>query len=118
MLKATQRIHKQKEFDQFFGPVFKKRRGLNLSTPNLIFKFFLGTQKRPRCAFIVSNKVDKRATVRNRIKRQMREIMREQLKFIKCPAEMLIMAQPRIAKAEFKDIKQEILTLLRRARLI
>lgn len=117
MLKKINRINQKKDFDRFFGLNFKKARGLNLSAPNLIMKLLRSEAKAPRFGFIIPNKIDKRSTVRNKIKRQMREIVRFNLPKIKVSVDGLILAKPGIKKLAYRQIEKEIVELFLKARI-
>ncbi len=116
MLKKEQRIHKKKEFDLFFGLNFKKNRGINLSSPNLIFKILFKTTPGSKFGFIVSNQVDKRATARNLIKRRLREIVRLNLNKFKLPIEALILAKIGAKKLEYSALEKELVSLFKKVR--
>ncbi|MFH0779267.1 MAG: ribonuclease P protein component [Parcubacteria group bacterium] len=117
MLKKINRINQEKDFDRFFGLNFKKAHGLNLSAPNLIMKLLKSDLKRSRFGFIIPNKIDKRANVRNRIKRQMREIVRLNLPKIKITVDGLFLVKPGIKKMAYKQIEKEIVELFLKARI-
>ena len=71
------------------------------SCPNGLFQ--------ARYGFIVSKRVGK-AVVRNRVKRRLREIMR-QLK-LKPGIDTILSARPQAAQAEYKALKTDVLNLL------
>ena len=73
----------KKTLINFFGQSFKKHRGRNASSRFAILKTYLNGRDYPRATFIISNKIDKRATARNAMKRQFREIVRKNLPDIK-----------------------------------
>lgn len=70
--------------------------------------------------FAVGKKVHKSAVKRNRIKRQMREVVRSFLKEnrIKAGAMLLFIAKPEILEKEYSIIERSILDTLRKARLL
>lgn len=117
MLQKANRIRKQKEFDRFFGRDFRQRGGFSCSTKNLILKT-LPTDKVLRFGFIISNKVDNRATVRNKIKRRLREMVRLGLPKIKQKKDVLIVVQKGLARMSYTEIKKELGELLNRARML
>lgn len=73
-----------------------------------------------KIAVVVSKKVEKRAVQRNRLKRQMREVIRlllkeEQLR----PGNMLIvMAKPEMIDTPYQDIAQDLIALFDRAKVL
>ena len=73
-----------------------------------------------KIGFLVSKKVDKRAVVRNRLKRQMREVVRLLLLSNKVKPGCLLafVAKPEARTAEYADLEKDILFLLKRLRLL
>lgn len=65
--------------------------------------------------FVVSTKVSKSAVKRNRVKRQMREVVRLLLKEgkIKAGYMLALMAKPEIVGKEYKEIEAEIVASLK-----
>ena len=118
MLQKENRITKKKEFDDFFGKEFKQKKGKTLSSRFLILKYYLAVGKASRIGFIVNNKIDKRATKRNEIKRGLRAVVRAQLTEIKTPLDILVIAKVGSAKVEKSVIKEELLVLLRKVQNI
>ena len=70
--------------------------------------------------FVVSKKIHKSAVKRNRIKRQMREVVRLLIKDgkIKNGFMVSVMAKPQILEAEYKDIEKSVVNVLKRARVL
>ncbi len=118
MLKRINRIGKQKDFDQFFGQNFKKHRGRNASSRFAILKTYLNDRKYPRAAFVISNKIDKRATARNAMKRQFRETVREILPDIKENYDMLFIAKPTAKTASVQALRDDLRRLMKKAGII
>jgi len=73
-----------------------------------------------RVGFVVSTKINKNAVKRNRVKRQMREVVRLLLKEgkIKIGFHIAIIAKTEMLEKEYYEIEKSIVELLRRARLI
>ncbi len=71
-------------------------------------------------AFVVGVKIDKRAVVRNRLKRQMREVVRLLLKENKIQTGffVMIMAKKEMIGVEYAKIDQDITAALRRNHLM
>jgi len=68
-----------------------------------------------RCGFSVSSRVGG-AVIRNRIKRQLREILRSLP--LKTGWDVIIIARPAAAKADFSVLNNEVGNLLSKAQLI
>lgn len=73
-----------------------------------------------KIGFVVPMKISKKAVIRNRIKRQMREVVRLLLKenSIKSGYFMLFLAKKTAIGAEYTDIDDSILDLVRKTRLL
>lgn len=91
MLKRAQRITTTKEMQRVY------RLGKPAHTPALVVKFVLnravGTGVTSRTAFVVSKRVSKKAVDRNRIKRVLRETLREGIKSLPT-GDFLVMVKP------------------------
>lgn len=70
--------------------------------------------------FAVGKKVHKSAVKRNRIKRQMREVVRLLLKDdrLKCGAMLVFVAKPNIVGAGYEEIEKSVTHVLRKAKLL
>lgn len=112
MLQKKFRITKQKEFDRFFGLKFKKKRGQNVAGAVFVVKSLKNDLLLCRFGFIVPNTIDKRATVRNRIKRQLREIVRIKIDKFKAGFDVLIIVKPTAKGKNYKQLETELLKLL------
>lgn len=73
-----------------------------------------------KIGFVVSLKVSKKAVVRNRLKRQMREVVRLLMKDKKISAGYLLVffAKKEMIDQEYGSIEKDLHSLLRRARLL
>jgi len=100
MLPKLYRLRKERDFKilvQQGKSFFLKELGLKYLKNNLDYSRF---------GFVVSTKIDKRATVRNKIKRRLREIIYQNLKKIKLGFDILILTRPEIKKLDFRQIKE------------
>jgi ribonuclease P protein component len=70
-----------------------------------------------RVGFSVSKKVGK-ATVRNRVKRRMREAVRSRLSAVRPGHDLLFVARPAAAGATFLQLGESVEYLLRRTRVL
>jgi len=73
-----------------------------------------------KLGFVVSTKIDKRAVVRNRLKRQMREVVRLLLKQNKLKVGFfgLFMAKKEMVGREYKEIEKDVIDVLRKSKIL
>lgn len=90
---------------KFFDPFFTVR------------MLYADTATTARFAIVISTKVSKKATQRNRLRRILREVLRTQLASIR-PGDYLIQVQPRIMQATEADQRQALLQLLRKSGVV
>jgi ribonuclease P protein component len=117
MLKKTNRLVKKNDFDAIF------KHGKSVYSPVFLLRYRPNQLKYSRLGVIVSNKVSKKATLRNTIKRKIRAIMRLVWQKIKSGEDVVIMASPRIIDQKGKAMDSEKLAnalnqALSRAKLI
>jgi len=96
------RLKKRKDFEAV------KKKGKLVSGP--LFSLLVLKEKSagPKFAFIVSKKIDKRAVVRNKIRRRLAEAVRQILPKISANLKVIFLARPRLKEAKFKDIIREL----------
>lgn len=85
-----------------------KRLGKSYHCP--LFKLSIASQKvsaAPRFGFVISKKIDKRATVRNRIKRLLRQAVRERLEKIPNGFDIVFVVRPNIVGKSYEEINIE-----------
>ncbi|MFH1822796.1 MAG: ribonuclease P protein component [Patescibacteria group bacterium] len=90
MLKKINRLKNDKDFTRVFKTghsCYDRTLSLRMSTNNLGYSRF---------GIVVSNKVSKKAIVRNKIKRQIRAVIGSQLTKIKNGYDVVIITQPAI----------------------
>lgn len=112
MLKKTNRILKNKEFDNVF------KNGKSAYFKILGIKAVKNEQKSSRFGIIISTKVSKKSTRRNRVKRQIREIVKKNLEKIEKNYDFVIIVLPQIKEADFANIEEALIKCLCRLRLI
>jgi ribonuclease P protein component len=112
MLSKENRLTKEKEFEN----VFKK--GKVLKEKNLVLKFVKNDLKKNRFGFIVSQKVSKKAVVRNKVKRRLRQIMRKKMKKIKKGLDLVFVALPGIEKLGFSEVNEIIENILNKSQTL
>ena len=118
MLPKTFRVNKEKDINRFFGLKFRKIGGWSASSQFLILKSLPTKNTYSRFGFIVNTKVDNRASVRNLVKRRLREIARLNQTKIKQPRDLLILALPPSKTKNYKELEKDFLELLKRVRLV
>ena len=111
MLPKIQRVKKE-----LFPIIFKKGRGWRLDFFSLSI-FPLAGQK-SSFAFIVSNKMAKKAVLRNKIKRRMRAVIAKHLSEIKEGYAAVFVLKSPPGHAAFKDIEDNICQLLKKAKIL
>lgn len=102
MLRKENRLLKTKEFNL----VFKK--GRFISSQSFLLKYYPNFLAKSRFGFVVSTKVSKKAVVRNRIKRRLREITRKQLPCISAGYDIVIIVKKSATELTFNKMKEVI----------
>ena len=110
MLPKINRITKKKDFDK----IFKKGKGY--SGDFLFLKIFKNNFSINRFGFIISQKVSKKSTIRNKIKRRLREIIKTNLPKIKKGFDIILIIKPNAEKESFRNFKDEVQKILKRAK--
>ena len=112
MLPKINRLTKKKDFEL----VFKK--GESIKNDFLIFKILKNHLKESRFGFVVSKKVSNKATIRNKVKRRLRDVISGKLKEIGKSVDLIIITLPGIEKKEFSEIQEIIINYLKKTKLI
>lgn len=112
MLPKINRIKKKRDFEMIF------KKGVSFKNSFLIFKIAKNGLSYSRFGFIVSQKVSKKAVVRNRIKRRLSGIIRTELKNIKTGLDLVFISLSGIEKKNFSEIKEELINLLKKGKTI
>jgi ribonuclease P protein component len=94
------------------------RRGVRIVGKNLQILVHKSEQDVSRFAFIVSTKVDKRATVRNRVRRLMSESVRLSMNQIKPGYDCVIIAGRSLIGLNQADVSKIVIELLKKASLL
>ncbi len=102
--------------DEDFQAVFKK--GRSFFSPIINIRYFKNKSELFRFGIVVSNKVSKKATIRNNIKRRLRAVIRKHFDEIKPSFDCVVIAKPAILNSSYKEIEETVLKLLKRAQLL
>jgi len=102
VLPQINRLKNKKDFER----VFKQGKGYRGDF--LFCKLIINKSKRSRFGIVVTEKVSKKAVIRNRIKRRLREILRLNLPKIKQGIDVVIVACSGIENKNFWEIERDI----------
>ena len=111
MLTKANRLNNKKDIEG----VLKKGRGFKEDF--LILKTAKNNLNKTRFAFIVSSKVSSKATVRNKIKRKLSELVRIKLKKIKSGTDNILIASPGLEIKDFWEMEEIMTQLFKKAKL-
>lgn len=111
MLANANRLKKKKDFDQ----VFKKSKGFKEDF--LFLKLVRNNLKTTRFGFVVSQKVSKKAFLRNKIKRRLRELVKKNLNEIKKGFDVVIIVGRGLKDKDFDETERIINKLFKKAEL-
>jgi len=112
MLPKNNRLKNKKEFKEIF------RKGKGFEKDFLFLKIKKNNSKKIKVGFIVPKKVNKKAVVRNKIKRRLREIIKEEFFKIKPGINIVLVVKKDIEKKDFLEIKKTVIILLREAEVL
>lgn len=106
MLAKQKRLTKKKDFEKIY------RKGKTVKNDFLVLKTASNNLTINRFAFVVSQKISKKAVVRNKIKRRLRELVRLNINKMGAGRDFVFIALPGIEKKDFKQIKEAFEGLL------
>jgi ribonuclease P protein component len=112
MLPSKNRLTREKDFKKistsgksFFSPLFR-------------VKIIKNNLEQSRFGFVISTKVSKKAVERNRLKRQLREIIRLNLDKVTPGFDVMISVNSKTLKESYQELENKLLFLLRKAKLV
>jgi len=106
MLPRNQRLTKKKEFDRVFSL------GQGLGQAIIAIKFCPNGHKTSSYGIIISNKISKKATERNRLKRVIREIVKKIDNKVKSGYDIVIIGRPGIKEKKRIEIEPALIRLI------
>ena len=112
MLPKEHRLHQDKEIKDLV------RSGQNFFLPEMTIKYKTNQADATKIGFIVSGRVDKRAVVRNRLTRHLREVSRLLFPQFKNGYLVLIIAKKKLLDLDFENIKKQLTFALEKIGLI
>jgi ribonuclease P protein component len=102
--------------DNDFKRVFKQ--GKYQQKDFIRLRFLKNNLKISRFAFVIGLKISKKATQRNRIRRQLEEIIRLSFDQIKPSFDVVILAEKEIINKKYQEIETTLMGLLKEAKLV
>lgn len=111
MISKTNRLHKEKDIKA----VLEKGKGFKEDF--LILKTYKNDLPESRFTFIVSKKVSKKATVRNKIKRRLRSLIQINLDKIKSGTDNVFIAASGLEGKDFWEMEESMNKIFARAKL-
>ena len=112
MLPKNNSLKKKKDFDF----VFKK--GRSFKEGFLVLKIVSNNLEKSRFGIIISQKVSKKATVRNKIKRRIKVLIAKKLPQFKKNADLVLIVIPGLETKDILETEKMITKLLQRANII
>ena len=112
MLPKENRLKKREDFNN----VFKK--GKTTAGKLIFLKALKNNLNISRFGFVISVKISKKAVTRNKIKRQLREIIKRNLPNIKTGIDIVIISRPEIIAKKYQETKEEVEGLFFKAKLL
>jgi len=110
MLSSRYRLQKKKDIDRVF------RKGKSFREDSLVLKTTKNDLSFSRFGFVVSQKISKKASVRNKIKRRLREAVKLRIKQLGMETDNLFIALRGIEGRGFKSIDESVEALLKKAK--
>jgi ribonuclease P protein component len=112
MLPKTNRLKNKKDIERVL------KRGKRIKEGFLILKVAESSFKNSRFAFIVSQKVSKKASLRNKIRRRLSELVRLKIKKIRKGMDLVFIVIPGLEEKDFWEISETINKLFQRAKCL
>jgi len=112
MLPRSNRLKKQKDIKRVLekGKRYKEDFLILKATPNHL--------EATRFGFIVSQKFSKKAALRNKMKRKLREIVRLRFQKIKKGMDALVIVLPGLENKDFWEVDEALEKLLKKAKIL
>jgi len=112
MLPLNNRLKKTKEISRVF------KEGRSFKEGFLILKTAKNNLDKSRFGFIVSQKVSKKAVIRNKVKRRLRAIIDKKFQTIKTATDNLFIVLPGLENKDFLSIEDTLNKIIKKANLI
>ncbi len=96
----------------------KKGQSKFFASPNFNIRISGNKEKETRFGIVVSKKTSKKAVLRNKTKRIIREIIRENIKDIAKGKDIIIVSKKTLNQKLRKEAEQDLLNVFKKARII
>lgn len=107
MLPKKNRITQKKDFEHML------KQSITINNKFFVVKYKPNHLDLSRFAFIISNKISKKAVERNKIRRRMREIIRTNIEFIPKGFDIIFLTKRNILSIDFPNLTKEIIQCLK-----
>jgi len=111
MLPIKNRLTKKKDFQS----VYKK--GGYFFEKYIVLKKAKNDLKENRIGFSISTKISKKAVVRNKLKRQLRDIIKKNLDKMKKGYDLVVIPKKEILEETYQEIEKTLIELIKKAKL-
>ena len=111
MLKRINRLKKRYQFNYVY------KSGEHFSGEHMVLYVVSSKTKNIKVGLAVTKKIGK-AVVRNRVRRQLREIIKKQVPALKQNNNIIVVARENITEASFEKLSNEFSRLIKKANLI
>ncbi len=111
MLFSKNRLRKKKDIEN----VLRNKSSKSTAVSFLSIRFLANNLPYSRISFVVSKKISKKAVIRNRVKRRLRETSRPVIKNFKNSFDIVVFTKPEIAQKDFAEIKTAIEVLFKKS---
>ena len=111
MLPKANRLKKKKDFERVF------KQGKSFGESCLLLRLVKNNLKANRFGFAVGLRVSKKASLRNKLKRRLREIIRVKLPKIKTGFDVVLIADTGLADKDFRGVEEIINNLFKKAKI-
>ncbi|MCK4781867.1 ribonuclease P protein component [Candidatus Parcubacteria bacterium] len=112
MLSKENRLRNKKDFDR----IFKKGKGFKQDF--LFLKLIKNNLETNRFGFIVSQKISKKAVIRNKIKRRLRESIKAKSGEMRVGYDVVLLPDTDIKEKSFEEINENVNRVLIKAKIL
>lgn len=112
MLSKTYCLKRKKDFEKIL------KEGKGFKEDFLVLKFVKNNLKNSRFGIIVSQKISKKATIRNKIKRRIRALIYSKLPKIRENIDGVLITLPGLENQDFWEIEKTIDKIFEKARIL